>query len=38
MAASAVLLRSLLFSGSEATSDEIRETLAAMSTQALWPR
>lgn len=38
MAASAVLLRSLLFSGSEATSDEIRETLAAMNTQALWPR
>ncbi|MCB2047022.1 MAG: helix-turn-helix transcriptional regulator [Novosphingobium sp.] len=38
MAASAVLLRSLLFSGSDASSDEIRDTLAAMSTQALWPR
>jgi AcrR family transcriptional regulator len=37
MVASAVLLRPLLFSGSNATSDEIRETIAGMSSQALWP-
>jgi len=37
MVASAVLLRPLLFSGSDATSDEIRETIAGMSSQALWP-
>jgi AcrR family transcriptional regulator len=37
MVASAVLLRPLLFSGSEATSGEIRTVVAAMSSQALWP-
>lgn len=37
MVAAAVLLRPLLFSGSEATSQQIREVLAAMSTQAVWP-
>lgn len=37
MVASAVLLHPLLFSGSDATSDEIRETIAAISSQALWP-
>ncbi len=37
MVAAAVLLRPLLFSASNATSDEIRETIAAMSSQALWP-
>jgi len=37
MVASAVMLRPLLFSGSEATSDEIRAVITAMSSQALWP-
>jgi AcrR family transcriptional regulator len=37
MVASAVLLRPLLFSSSEATSEEIRAVITAMSSQALWP-
>lgn len=37
MVASAVLLRPLLFSGSDATSEQIRAVIAAMSSQALWP-
>lgn len=37
MVAASVLLRPMLFSASEATSLEIREVIAAMSSQALWP-
>lgn len=36
--AAAVLLRPLLFSSSSATTDEIRETIAAMSNNSLWPQ
>lgn len=38
MVAASVLLKPLLFSGSDATSEEIRDTIAAMSTRSLWPR
>lgn len=37
MIAAAVLMRPLLFSSSEATSEEIRETIVAMSASSLWP-
>ncbi len=37
MVAAAVLLRPLLFSGSGASSDEIRQAIAAMSSHGLWP-
>lgn len=36
--AASVLLRPLLFSGSDASSDEIRETLKIMSARSLWPK
>jgi AcrR family transcriptional regulator len=37
MVAAAVLLRPMLFSASDATSEEIRKVITAMSSQALWP-
>jgi AcrR family transcriptional regulator len=37
MFAAAVLLRPILFSASNATSEEIRKVISAMSSQALWP-
>lgn len=37
MVAAAVLLRPLLFSASEATPDQIRAVITAMSAQSLWP-
>ena len=37
MVAASVLLRPVLFSASDATSEQIREVLTALSSQALWP-
>lgn len=37
MVAASVLLRPLLFSGSDATSDQIRDTIGAMGSHPLWP-
>jgi AcrR family transcriptional regulator len=37
MVASSVLLRPLLFSGSDASSGEIRSVITELSSQALWP-